>query len=211
MIRSVSAELRLSSGRRPALGPACPSCGERIPADAKWCPSCRFTGGDTMKLFPESPPPLLPVLDAAGIWSEADVRVIEIASGKMRRRYPQFHWHVCTVVLPPETSLSVFGFWLLNACPFYVNESAEDRAWSVLLVINTATGEAAVVPGYSAEHWLDDEDWKKVLSSMGSKWKAGETAQAVVRFFRSCTEFLDHSWKVRGVVRRRKSKSKAKS
>lgn len=195
------------SGLRSASATVCPKCGAAVAADAKWCPSCNFTGGDSMAMFPDPPPPLLPLLDAAGIWTAGDVRRIETAREKLRRRFPQFHFHVCTVMLPDETSLPVFGFWLLNVCPLYVNETAEDRSWTVLLLINARTGKCAAVPGYSAENWLTDDDWRKVLSLMTSLWKSGRSADAVIRYFENSATFLDHAWKQRGLRRSKKSGS----
>ena len=147
-----------------------------------------------MDLFPGTPPPLLPVLDAAGLWTEEDVRRIEIARKDLVGRFPQFHWHLCSVDLPAGESLPVFGFWLLNVCPATERESAEDRPWTVLLVINAGTGQAAAVPGYAAESWLDDDDLKLALAAMSGPWQAGRAADAVIRFFQACGDTLDREW-----------------
>lgn len=184
-----------------ANGPACPSCGGFVAADATRCPACGFTGEDTLGIFPDPPPPLLPVLDAAELWSVADLKKIEAAREKLRRAFPQFHFHICSVMLPEGTKLPLFGFWLLNVCPFYVNETAADRAWSVLLLIDAHSGSVAVVPGYSAERWLNDEDWTKALWSMAPDWRAGRSADAVIRFLGTAGTFLGQAWKARGLRR----------
>lgn len=151
-----------------------------------------------MDLFPETPPPLLPVLDAAGILKERDVWKIEAARDKLRRRFPQFHWRVCTVVLPPEVNLSVFGFWLLNVCPFHGKENAEARASTVLLLINAATGRAAAVPGYAVESVLSDDGWKAILATMAAPWQGGDPVEAVIRFFKNARIHLERAWKSYG-------------
>ncbi len=191
--------------RRAAAGCSCPKCGSAVSADAERCPACGFTGADSMEMFPGPPPPLLPILDAAELWKPAEVRTIEIAREKLRRRFPQFHFHVCTVMLPDEASLPVFGFWLLNVCPLSVGESADDRAWTILLLLNARDGRAAVVPGYAAERWLGDKEWTKALQAMASHWKAGGSARAVVRFFAAAAALLDASWKLRGLRRAQRS------
>jgi hypothetical protein len=160
-----------------------------------------------MATYPDPPPPLLPVLDAAGIWTPGNIGEIETARDKLRRRFPQFRFHICTVMMPRETILPVFGFWLLNVCPLHANETEEDRAWTVLLLINARTGQAAVVPGYHAERWLSDDDWSKALAAMDSAWKAGKSAGAVLSFFAAGATLLDQSWKLRGSPRSRKSRS----
>lgn len=173
---------------------ACPACAGPLKPDAKWCPKCHFTGGDSLRMFPDSPPPLLPVLDAAGIFKEKDVRRIEAGRDALRRRFPQFQWRICTVCLPPETTLPLFGFWLLNACPFHGKETVEERAWTVLLLINADTGQTAVVTGYAAEPFLSEEEWKAVLATMGEPWNSGVPAEAVLRFFQSSRDRLNRAW-----------------
>jgi hypothetical protein len=81
---------RRSSRRGAAGGVSCPSCQGPLKPDAKRCPACNFTGGDTMTMFPEPPPPLLPILDSAGILKESELRKIEVSHDKLRRRFPQF-------------------------------------------------------------------------------------------------------------------------
>ena len=178
---------------------ACPACGAGLKADSNWCPGCGFTGGDTVAMFPDQPPPFLPILDAAGILKPDDVRKIEAARERLRRRFPQFHWRICTVILPPETRLPVFGFWLLNVCPLGEGETADDRASTVLLLINADSGQAAVVPGYAAESCLSDDAWKVVLTTMAGPWRAGKPAEAIIRFFTTTRSHLERAWKSYGV------------
>jgi hypothetical protein len=179
----------------------CPACGGPLKADAKWCPACNFTGGDSMAMFSESPPPLLPILDAAGLLKEEDIRKIESARETLRRRFPQFQWRVCTVSLPQDTSLPLFGFWLLNACPLHASESADERAWTILLLINADSGQAAAVPGYAAEPFLSDDEWKSIISSMAEPWQARQPAEAIVSFFNNTRRQLDFAWKRYGALR----------
>jgi hypothetical protein len=193
------------SGRQSSAGSSCPACGKPIARDEKWCPHCGFTGSQTLEIYPDPPPPLAPVLDAANLWNAEETRRIEKAEGHLRRRFPQFRFHVCSVRLPAEASLPVFGFWLLNASPLYVAETPRDRNWAVLWLINAGTGKAAVIPGYSAERWLGDQEWTKAIESMAKDWKTGGTTKAVIRFFDQTTVLLDKAWKVRGDHSRRKS------
>jgi hypothetical protein len=188
-----------SSSRVGSVGVlTCPACGGPLKVDSKWCPACHFTGAHTMELFPEAPPPLPPILDAAGILDERDLWKIEAASDKLRRRFPQFHWRVCTVMLPAETNLSVFGFWLLNVCPLHGKETAEDRAATVLLLISAGTGQVAAIPGYAVESVLSDDGWKAILATMAAPWRDGQPVEAVIRFFKNTRIHLERAWKSYG-------------
>ena len=179
----------------------CPACGGPLKHDSDWCPACGFTGAHSMDLFPEAPPPLMPILDAAGIFSGRDVRKIETARDKLRRRFPQFHWKVCTVVLPAEADPAVFGFWLLNVCPLHGKETAEDRAATVLLLIDGHTGQVVAVPGYAVEPVLSDESWKVILATMAGPWRAGQPVEAVILFFKNTRIHLERAWKSYGARR----------
>ncbi len=193
--------------RRPSGSAACPACGGFLAADSTRCPACGFTGEDSLRMFPDSPPPLLPILDAADIWDAEDHRKIEAAREKLRRSFPQFRFHFCSVALSAETSLPAFGFWMLNVCPFYVGETAEDRAWSALLLVNANDGSMSVSTGYAAERWLGDEEWRKIIWSMAPAWKSGEPGAAVVRFMETTGVFLAHTWKARGLKHSKSRKS----
>ena len=188
---------RVSSRRGTASGATCPSCQSPLKPDAERCPACHFTGGDSMTMFSGPPPQLLPILDAAEILKESELRKIGVAHDRLRRRFPQFQWRICTVRMPRETSLPLLGFWLLNACPLSENETAGQRAWTVLLVVNADTGQAAAVPGYAAEHHLSDDGWRAVIATMAGPWRSGKPADAIVRFFESSGTHLKQAWKRR--------------
>ena len=79
MIDSSIAKLQRISQHSQSGIISCPACGGTLKPDAKWCPSCNFTGADSMEMFPDTPPPLLPVLDAANLFSDTDLRKIEAA------------------------------------------------------------------------------------------------------------------------------------
>jgi hypothetical protein len=186
----------MTSSRAVSLGVVqCPACGGPLNVDANWCPRCNFTGGDTVAMFSDPPPPLLPILDAAGILKENDLLKIESARESLRSRFPQFHWRVCTVILPPESSLSLFGFWLLNACPLLGEETLENRASTVLLLINADSGQVTAVPGYAVESYLSDDTWKLILSSMTEPWRSGKPGEAIVCFFTTARSHLEIAWK----------------
>ncbi len=187
---------RHRSSRRPQGGViTCPSCGRPVKPDSKWCPGCHFTGAHTLELFPTDPPPLLPLLDAAGILTDDAKRKITATRELLMRRFPQFKWRICTISIPAETSMPLFGFWLLNACPLDKDESEKDRRWTVLLLINADTGKAAVVPGYAAEPFLSDDEWKSILVGMTHAWQRGDAGRAIVQFLEDSRKQLARAWK----------------
>jgi TPM domain len=176
-------------------GKSCPACGGALKVDSKWCPSCNFTGSHSLVKFPDPPPPLQPILDAVGLWQAADLRKIEAARTKLQKQFPQLNWRICNVSLPPQTELPLFGFWLLNTCPLAQEETAEQRSWTILLLIDVNSKQATVVPGYGAETCLNDADWLNILAQMAVPWQTGDTATAVVTFFKQSQIALELAFK----------------
>ncbi|MFD0894929.1 TPM domain-containing protein [Luteolibacter ambystomatis] len=181
---------RYSAQRFAAGKTVCPSCLVHLPQAAAACPSCRFSGEDTMKMFPHPLPPLQPVLDAANLWSESERSTIVRRVKKTRHRFPQIHWSLCTLDAAAIDNPRLFGFWMLNASPLAEGETADQRAWTVLMVINGATGKAAIVPGYGVEPWLSDDQWHKLLLEMTVAWGRGRRGLAVVKFFDAAERLL---------------------
>ena len=178
-----------------ALAASCPSCNAHLTEHPAWCAQCRFTGGDTMQMFAGPPPPLPPILDAAGLWNERQLKAIASSRRKIEKRFPQFHWKICTVRLAPADNLNLFSFWMLNASPLASGESEQDRCRTILHLIDEATGNATITPGYLAEVWLSEEEWKTALASMQAHWSRGKTTHALAEFFTTSRDLLLKAWR----------------
>lgn len=174
---------------------ACPACHAKIERDAKWCDGCGFTGAKSMDMFGDNPPPLLPILDVSDLWDAKGRRAIEAEVKDFGKRFPDFSWRICAVSLDPEVSLPLFGFWLVNASPLLPGESDEDREWSILLLVDSNTGRAAVTAGYRAEVWISDDKWNLALAEMANPLRKGRADKAVVDFIRKTRGFLESAWK----------------
>lgn len=188
-------ETREYSPRRFAVGAVfCPACRAKLERDTKWCPACGFTGAKTLELFGDSPPPLLPLLDVADLWSARDQRLIKAAVSRFNRRFPQIRWRICGVALGGETDLPMFGFWLLNASPLAEGETDDDRSWTVLLLVDSETRHASVTTGYRAEPWLSDDMWEKALEQTKRPFHTGNPGQAVTAFLDASRTFFEKAW-----------------
>lgn len=189
-------EEREYSPRRFAVGGIrCPSCGDKLERDAKWCAACGFTGAKTLEMFGDNPPPLLPLLDAADLWDAKDQRMIKAAVARFNRRFPQIRWRICGVSLDPEASLPLFGFWLLNASPLTEGETDEDRSWTVILVMEEAAGRCSVTAGYRAEVWLSDDIWRKALGQTQPHFRQGSRGLAVASFLKTSQALFEKAWR----------------
>lgn len=184
---------RYSARRFTAGATVCPACVVRVPEATSSCPACGFTGGDTMAMFPIPLPPLGPMLDAAGLWTPSEHAAISRRVKVMGRRFPQIRWSVCSIDSEGIPNLRLFGFWMLNVSPLAAGETEEDRAWTILMVINA--GKVALVPGYGVEPWVSDDLWQRALREMSVPWAHGEYAAAIQRFFKAAEKTLTLGWK----------------
>ncbi len=172
----------------------CPSCHAKVERDVRWCGTCGFTGAKSLEMFGEDPPPLLPILDVADLWNAKEQKRIVSAIGAFKKRFPQINWRICAVTLGREVNLSLFGFWLMNVCPLTEGETAEDREWTVLLLIDGNSGRASVTTGYRAEVWLSDDMWDRALAETTDRFRRGEPDKAVVAFLRKAREQMEIAW-----------------
>lgn len=173
---------------------SCPSCHMKLEREASWCGACGFTGQKSIDMFGDDPPPLLPILDVADLWSEKEQKSITSAVKKFNKRFPQVNWRICAVSLEPEVNLSVFGFWLMNVCPLELGETEEDREWTILLLVDGKSCSATVTPGYRAELWLSDEMWDRILAESVSLLVSGQPVEAVSVFLNRTRKLMDDAW-----------------
>lgn len=157
------------------------------------CPSCHFTGEDTVGLFPMSPPPLEVVADHAGLFSSRDRRAISASLRAMRRRFPQIHWRVATAKISKDQDAGLFAFWLFNVSPAGAGEDLAMRPWTVLLVI-LADGTVAVAPGYAAEVWLSGHDWSRLLGDLHERLVLKSYGFSIRKFFDHSGDLLEQAW-----------------
>lgn len=191
----MKAEEREYSIKRFAVGGvSCPACHAKIERDAKWCEGCGFTGAETLRMFGESAPEMLPIMDPAGIWNEKGRKMIGAEFKSLGRRFPQIKWRICLIALEPGVNLSLFGFWLFNASPLAPGETADDRAWAILLVVDSNSGRTSVTTGYRSEVWLSEKMWLSALAAMAEPLGKGKADFAVVCFLRKARRLLDSAW-----------------
>lgn len=183
------------SRHRPILPElTCPAC-QTVTGNADRCPTCQFTGADTLAMFPQTAPPLRPMREDGLLWDERDLKRIGRARRQAARRFPQFHWRVCSTALPPECNLRLYGFWLLNVSPLAPGETPTERSWSVLLVLNGSSHRAAAVTGYAAEPWLSADPCEVALRAIQHPWRTGQPGKAVAAFITTACDQLETSWR----------------
>jgi uncharacterized membrane protein YgcG len=82
----------------------------------------------------------------------------------------------------------------MNACPLMEGESADDRSWTILLLVEAETRRAAVTTGYRAEVWLSDDMWEKALAETKEPFRAGDPGLAVTAFLEASRALFEKAW-----------------
>lgn len=146
-----------------------------------------------MALFPLRPPPLEPISDHAELFSSRDRALVRRSIEQLQKQFPQIRWKVVTASLRENEDVGLFSFWLMNVSPLGETEDPEHRAWTVMFVI-LADGQAAIVPGYSAEIWLSGHDWGRLLKGFMIDVRRKGYGIAVRGFMKEAGRKLDKSW-----------------
>jgi len=161
----------------------CPDCRLRLEKPLLRCPSCGFTGEDTLRMFSGSAPSMQPWMDQANCWDEASRKKILGCMNKLQRRFPQIHWCLLSIKLPEDVRLRLFNFWFFNVSPVQNEEEREKRSWTILLTYDVDHQRLVITPGYQVEPILADDDWEDLLTTLKSSWREGGILEGYRDFF----------------------------
>lgn len=143
-----------------------------------------------MKMFGKAAPAMTQILDVENVWTAAQQKFLEKEIAKMRRLFPQIHWCLLSVSLPPQSDLRLFGFWFFNVSPLAAEEQAEQRAWTILLTMDVAQKQIGITPGYCIEPLLADDEWEKLLLTLRTAWIKADAIAGYRTFFHELTQLL---------------------
>ncbi|BDS05821.1 hypothetical protein NT6N_08610 [Oceaniferula spumae] len=180
----------------------CPSCLQRFKEQAEQCPRCGFDAHATVRQFPYTPPVLDRFMDHANVTDEAIRADVIAASDQLVRRFPQLGMYFCMVNLEDDVNLPEFGFWMMNACRLQHGQTEEERAWSILLLVDVRRGLVAVTPGYAIEAFMEDSGWEKLLTDIAPQLQTGDYREALLGYINGAEELLwQASDKVRNTIK----------
>jgi uncharacterized membrane protein YgcG len=171
----------------------CPSCLQRFKESADQCQRCGFDAYRVVKQFPYTPPVLDRIMDYAGVADERLCADLNAAIDKLLRRFPQVDFYFCFVEMDDPVSMSEFGFWMMNACRLQYGQVENDRAWSLLLLIDTKHGLVSLTPGYAIEAFVEDSGWEQTLRQISEDLAAGNYRKALLDYIKAAEALLRQS------------------
>ncbi|MBT8043463.1 MAG: TPM domain-containing protein [Verrucomicrobiae bacterium] len=180
----------------------CPSCLQRFKQAEDHCERCGFDAYKTVKSFPFKPPVMERFMDHAGVLDERLVYDLNDAADKFSVRFPQVGLYFCTIEMDDPVSLSEFGFWMMNACQLQEGQKEEDRAWSILLLIDVRRGILSLTPGYAIEAFIEDSSWENALQLISPDLATGDYRAALSKYVKHAEALLrDSAERVKKKVR----------
>ncbi len=136
---------------------ACPSCRLNFEEAVTACPRCGFDGAAAIREFPFPAPEIRDLIDPAQVLSEDEAAAVATRLRKFEKKFPQVRVSFCFMPPDLECELREFGFWLLNASPLGEENGAEERPWTLLVLLDPARGQISLSSGYAVEPFLRDE------------------------------------------------------
>ena len=169
----------------------CPFCQTLQQADAPECPACRLTFPRTSALV-GAVPRLTPVVaDTTRSLSSPEQEKLKVRIAEMQRRFPQLVMQVVMHQFPEEHPFSMHAFWVFNAGNFAGDSSRGKDNHALMIALDPARGEAAIMPGYGLEPFLSTEALDHLLELAGPAWENRRWADGIFRVLDGLDQLLE--------------------
>jgi uncharacterized membrane protein YgcG len=169
----------------------CPFCQHPVHPSAPECPSCRLTYPRTSALLGALPRLAPVVADTTASLKPAEQSKIKARIAKIQARFPELVLQVVLHRFPAEHPFSLHAFWLFNAGSFAGDGNRGKHNHALLLAIDPARGESAIIPGYGLEPFLSPEALDHLLEMAGPAWEGGNWADGILRVLDGLDQWLE--------------------
>lgn len=169
----------------------CPFCQTPLRPNAHECPACRLTFPRTKALVGALPRLAPVVADTNQQLSPADQVKLKKRIARIQRRFPQLVLQVVLHSFPEEHPFSMHVFWLFNAGNFAGDSRRGKDNHALLVALDPARGEAAIMPGYGLEPFLKREALDHLLELAGPAWQSGRWADGILHVLDGLDQLLE--------------------
>lgn len=159
----------------------CPFCQNPLMADASECPACRLTFPRTSALVGALPRLAPVVADTTRSLPATEHLKLKARIAEIQRRFPQLVMQVVMHQFPDDHPFSMHVFWLFNAGNFAGDSHRGKNNHALLIALDPARGEAAIIPGYGLETFLKPEALSQLLELAGPAWNDRRWADGVLQ------------------------------
>jgi uncharacterized membrane protein YgcG len=131
------------------------------------------------------------VADTTRSLKESDHTKLKRRISAIQRRFPQLTLQVVIHQFPEEHPFSMYVFWLFNAASFAGESNRGKDNHALLLAIDPARGESALMPGYGLEPFLARETLDHLLGLASSAWENGRWADGILLVIDGLDQWLE--------------------
>jgi len=169
----------------------CPFCQTPLKADATECAACRLTFPRTSALV-GAVPRLAPVVaDTTKLLGKAAETKLRKRIAEIQRRFPQLVLQLMMHGFPEEHPFSMHVFWLFNAGNFAGDSRRGKDNHALLVALDPARGEAAIMPGYGLETFLKPDALDHLLELAGPAWQKENWADGLLKVLDGLDQLLE--------------------
>lgn len=137
-------------------------------------------------------PRLAPVVaDTTRQLSAADQVKMKKRIAQIQRRFPDLVLQVVVNSFPEDHPFSMHVFWLFNAGNFAGDSQRGKDNHALLVVLDPARGEAAIMPGYGLEPFLKTEALDHLLELAGPAWENSRWADGIFQVLDGLDQLLE--------------------
>lgn len=169
----------------------CPFCQNPVHIGAPECPSCRLTYPRTSQLVGAVPRLQPMVADTTRSLKAGEIRKLQGRIEQIQRRFPQLTLQVVMHQFPADHPFSMYVFWLFNAASFAGESNRGKNNHAILLAIDPARSEAAIMPGYGLEPFLNHTAVDHLLELAGPLWQSSRWADGILRVLDGLDSWLE--------------------
>jgi uncharacterized membrane protein YgcG len=169
----------------------CPFCQTPLKADTAECPACRLTFPRTCALVGALPRLAPVVADTTRQFSATEQLKLKKQIARIQRRFPQLVLQVVMHEFPAEHPFSMHVFWLFNAGNFAGDSKRGKDNHALLIALDPARGEAAIMPGYGLEPFLKTETLDHLLELASPAWESRRWADGISRVLDGLDQLLE--------------------
>jgi uncharacterized membrane protein YgcG len=131
------------------------------------------------------------VADTTRLLRTADQAKLKKRILEIQNRFPQLALQVVMHQFPEDHPFSLHVFWLFNAASFAGDGNRGKDNHALLLAIDPARGESAIIPGYGLEPFLAHEALDHLLELAGPAWETGRWADGILRVLDGLNQWLE--------------------
>lgn len=158
----------------------CPYCEAPIAPAAQECESCHLTFPKTSALFGAMPLIHREVHDSTRQLTKSHKKDIQKHILRLRMKYPQLYVQVILYPFPPPHPMRTQVFWMFNAAGFSGDTRRGPGNHTLVIAIDPARREVALMPGYGLEPFMDESLLTNLLDSSDTFWQIGDWPGGII-------------------------------